>query len=467
MQEAKLNKFDAFMLLVCGIMFADAIASNTSAGVSSVSWWLILGLLYMIPSGFIIGELSGRLPGEGGIYVWIYEGMGPKWAARASWLFFACGLFIPVSSFVMFSDILFALLMPEVGLIPRIALAIVLIWVLAWVSCKPMADAKWVTNVAGIIKLSIFALCLLAGIYYIASGYAVGNEIILNTLLPSLDEGLMFLPIIVYCCTGMELASASAEQMDNPSKMLPKVVIGVAIMAVVLNIISSLGMMFVIPIEDIDLDTAILDIFVTAFGSPVWRYIIGFLFLFALFAQNLTWIVGGNRGTAEGAKAGDLPAFLGRETEAGQPIGAILTSCTAGTILLIVYAFAAETAADLFFALLQCGVIGSLLPYVFMLIAYQRLKARGEMDPDKYDGYRAPAGVALSWVAQIIQCVTLFLMIYIPTVGWNPDVITNVAGAVLMVGSGELAIWWASRTKGPGDGGELEETDAKKLEATL
>ena len=82
MNEAKLNKFDAFMLLVCGIMFIDAIAANTSAGASAISWWLIIGLLYMIPSGFIIGELSGRLPGEGGIFVWIYEGMGPKWAAR-------------------------------------------------------------------------------------------------------------------------------------------------------------------------------------------------------------------------------------------------------------------------------------------------------------------------------------------------------------------------------------------------
>ena len=53
--QGKLGKFDAFMILICGLMFADAIASNSSAGVPSITWWLILGLLYMIPSGFIIG----------------------------------------------------------------------------------------------------------------------------------------------------------------------------------------------------------------------------------------------------------------------------------------------------------------------------------------------------------------------------------------------------------------------------
>ena len=99
--QGKLGKFDAFMILICGLMFADAIASNSSAGVPSITWWLILGLLYMIPSGFIIGELSGAFPGEGGIFVWISEGLGPKWAARTSWLFFCCGLFIPGSAFVM------------------------------------------------------------------------------------------------------------------------------------------------------------------------------------------------------------------------------------------------------------------------------------------------------------------------------------------------------------------------------
>lgn len=440
--QGKLGKFDAFMILICGLMFADAIASNSSAGVPSITWWLILGLLYMIPSGFIIGELSGAFPGEGGIFVWISEGLGPKWAARTSWLFFCCGLFIPVSSFVMCSDILFTLFYPAAPFVARVAVALVFVWLMALVCMRPMSESKWVVNIAGLVKIAIFALALVAGIAYLAKGNAIANDISLATLTPTLDQSLMFLPIIVYCCTGMELASASAEQLDNPSKMLPKVIIGVAVTAVVLNVLANLGMLMVLPVDGIDLDLGILDLFLVGFGSSTFYYIAGIAFLFAVFAQCVTWLVGGNRGTAESAKEGELPAFLGKETKGHQPIGAIITTCAASTIMLILYAFMADTAADLFFSLLSCGVIGSLIPYVFMLIAYQRLKRRGAMDG--YVGFKAPAGFALSWVCQIVQVVTLLLMIYIPGHGWNPDVITNVGGAAFMLITGELAIRYAN-----------------------
>lgn len=440
MTEKKYSAFDAFMLLVCGIMFADAIASNTSAGVPSLTWWVILGVLYMIPMGFVIGELAAVLPGEGGIYVWILEGLGPKWAAMTSWFFFACGLFIPVSSFVMFSDVLFALIYPSASLMARIAVAIVLVWILAWVSMKPMAEAKWLTNAAGIVKIGLFVFAFAAGIYYIAQGNAAANEITLNTLMPSFDQGLTYLPIILYCCTGMEIAAASAEEMDNPAKMLPKVVLGIAVLAIVLNVLASTGMLLVLPLADIDLDFGLLDLFRIAFGSDVVYYAVGVLFLFAVFAQCLSWIVGGNRGTCEGGQAGDLPAVFGKEVN-GQPAGAIIISAVAGSVLLVLYALFADSASGLFFSLLSCGVIGSVVPYVLMVVAYQRLRARGFMDSNT--GFKAPAGIALSWLVQVIQVFTLLLMIYIPGHGWNPDAATNIAGFVGMVVTGAIAIWWA------------------------
>lgn len=443
MEEKKLGKLDVFLSLIVGLMFADAIASNSSAGVSSISWWVILGVLYMIPSGAIIGELSGAYPGEGGIYVWIYEGLGPKWAAMTSWLFFACGLFIPVSSFIMCSDILFTLFCPSASYLIRVGVAIVLLWLMTWVSTLPMVEAKWVTNTAGLIKLALFLLCFVAGIAYIAQGNALANSMTVNDLLPTLDQGLTYLPIIVYCCTGMELASASAEQTKNPAKTLPKLILGVAALAVVLNVIANFGMLSVLPLDSIDLDLGLLDVFKAAFNSSAVYYIAGIAFLFAVFAQCVTWMVGGNRGTAESGKSGEIPAVFGKENKAGQPIGAIIISAVAGTLMMVVYAFIANSAADLFFSLLSCGVIGSLLPYVFMMVAYQRLKKQGM---NGYDGFKAPCGIALSWICQIIQCATLVLMIYIPGYGWADGVMTNIIGIIVMIGSGLLMMKIAEKS---------------------
>lgn len=450
--DKKLSGFDVFMLLVCGILFTDAITSNASTGVASLSWWVILGLLYMIPSGLVIGELSSALPGEGGIYVWIYEGLGPKWAAMTSWFFFACGLFIPVSSFVMLSDIMFALFYPAASMVTRVAVAGVLVWALAWVSCRPMAEAKWVTNLAGIFKLGIFALTFVAGIAWLAQGHALANDMSLQTLMPSLDQGLMYLPVILYCCTGMELASASAEEMDNPAKVLPKVVVGIAGVAIVMNVLAGWGILAAVPLAELDLNMGVLALFEKVFQSPILYYAVGVAFLFAVFAQCLAWVVGGNRGTCESAQSGELPAFLGYEKN-GQPVGAILTVCVAGTVLLVLYAAFADSASGLFFSLLNCGVIGSIVPYVLMFVAYQRLHKRGYLQ--EHAEFHAPAGVALSWLCNILQIMTLFLTVYIPGYGWNDDVLTNVGGFIGMLVTGALAIWWAGRRAKPACGDEV------------
>ena len=442
--EKKLSGFDAFMIVICGIMFADTIASNSSAGVPALTWWLILGVLYMIPSGLIIGELSGYLPGDGGIYVWISEGLGPKWGAMASWLFFVCGLFIPVSSFTMCADILTSLFFPSASFIVKVVIALVLVWVLAAVSTLPMADSQWLTNSAGIIKVALFVLCGVAGIAYLVSGHAPANQINASTLAPTLDESIEFLPIIVYCCTGMELASASAEHMSNPAKMLPRVVAGCATLAVALNIFADWGMLNIVKVGDIDLDLSLLNVFAKGFGLPVLYYVVGALFLYSVFVQGMTGLVGNNRGTCEGAQSGDLPAFLGRERN-GQPIGAILTTAIASSVLLLLYALTASSASELFLSLLNCGVIGSLLPYVFMIVAYQRMKKTPKMRA--YEGFKCPGGVALSWVVQVIQCFTLLLMLYVPGVGLSSSFTTNFWGAVGMIGTGLVAIWWAGRSK--------------------
>ena len=452
-EEKKLGAFDTFMLLVCGIMFADAIASNTSAGVASLTWWVIIGVLYMIPMGFVIGELAAVLPGEGGLWLWVREGLGPKWAALISWFYFACGLFIPVSSFIMCSDVLFSLIYPSASLMLRVGVAIVLVWVLAYVGTRPMAEATWLTNSAGLIKIGFFVFALAAGIYYIAQGNAAANDITFETLMPSFNDGIVYLPIILYCCTGMELAAASAEEMENPAKMLPKLVLGIAGLAIVLNIIASLGMLLVLPVDSIDLDFGLLDLFRTAFGSEIVYYVMGVLFLYAVFAQCLSWMVGGNRGACEAAKEGELPAVLGKEAN-GQPLGAIIVSAVAGSVLLVVYAAVAESASDLFYSLLSCGVIGSIVPYVLMLVSYQRLKKRGFMDNN--EGFTAPAGIALSWLAQIIQCFALFLMVYVPTQGWNPDVLTNVGGFLGMLVTGLIAVAWAQKHQPAEDEAQAE-----------
>lgn len=445
-KNKKIGIFDSFMILVSGFLTPDTIASNTSLGISSLTWWLILGLFYMIPTGLIIGELTNAFPKQGGIYIWIKQGLGNKFAALTAWLFFCGEFFFPVSSAIMISDITFNILAPKVSLVVRVIVAIVLIWVMFFIAITPLNESKWLTNTAGIIKLTLFSLCFLAGIFYLMRGNSVANNISVKNLIPTFNEGLTYLPVILFCCQGMEVASASAEDTKNPAKNLPRVVGGIALISIVLNILSSLGMLTVIPLKKIDVNTGLTDLIAKGFNLPILYYAVSFIFLIALFSQVVTWIIGANRGTAESGKIGDLPAFLGRENRYGMPIGAMFITVLIGTLLLIFYAIFAKTASNLFFSLLSSGVIGSLIPYIFMLIAYQKIKKREKINKKSYY-FRAPAGVFFSWICQLFQIFTLFLMIYVPGKGWNSDVFTNGLGGSVMIISGLLIIYYQEKRK--------------------
>ena len=55
-------------------------------GLSLVTWYLIFGLLYFIPVGLVAAELGVGFPREGGVYEWVREALGVRWAFTASWM---------------------------------------------------------------------------------------------------------------------------------------------------------------------------------------------------------------------------------------------------------------------------------------------------------------------------------------------------------------------------------------------
>lgn len=44
-----LGKVDVYLGIICAILFADVIVSNTSLGPSVIAWWLIIGILFLSP----------------------------------------------------------------------------------------------------------------------------------------------------------------------------------------------------------------------------------------------------------------------------------------------------------------------------------------------------------------------------------------------------------------------------------
>ena len=51
---------------VCAVLVVDGLTASASIGPSSITWWIITLILFVIPYGLISSELGTTYPGEGG-----------------------------------------------------------------------------------------------------------------------------------------------------------------------------------------------------------------------------------------------------------------------------------------------------------------------------------------------------------------------------------------------------------------
>jgi amino acid transporter len=60
-----LGRFDVFFLLLCSLVGLDTIGSLAAAGHEAFTWLFILSMLFFVPYGLIVAELSATFPLEG------------------------------------------------------------------------------------------------------------------------------------------------------------------------------------------------------------------------------------------------------------------------------------------------------------------------------------------------------------------------------------------------------------------
>ena len=71
------------LFTVSAILLLDTLAASASIGVSSITWWILLGVLFFIPYGLISAELGTTYP-EQGAYTPGYGMPSARAGARAS-----------------------------------------------------------------------------------------------------------------------------------------------------------------------------------------------------------------------------------------------------------------------------------------------------------------------------------------------------------------------------------------------
>lgn len=437
-----LNLTDLVLFTVSAIVLLDTLAASASIGPSSLFWWLFLGGIFLLPMGLMTAELGTMYPAEGGIYVWIRKAFGKRWAARAVWAYWVnTAIWLP-AIYVLFAGILSRLFLLELTLAHQIGIGVVLAWCTVLLDVLGLRVGKWIPNIGATFKLIIFFALILAGYRYGAM-HGFANEISFNTLAPRWEEGLRYLPVIIYGMLGLELVSSAGGEIKHPGRDVPMGILISGVLVVALYFFATAGILAALPAQDIDIVDGLVDTLALFFadvpGGELIVTILGVGALYTIFSNGATWSMGCNRTTAEAAVEGQFPGiFAIRHPRHGGPVGAALMMLLVCTSALLLYGRMSTSNEDLFWSLFSFSAVIFMLPYIGLALSFVALRRQ---EPDTPRPFRAPGGVKtammLAGACLVVLAATIVLFFYTPGEGVHYPTLWGVI-AVLMLGEGVM-----------------------------
>lgn len=437
-----LGRKDIVLFTVSAILLLDTLAAGASVGASAVTWWLILGVVFFLPYALICAEMGTTYPEQGGLYAWVRDAFGRRWASRATWAYWVnTAVWIP-ANVILFTGVFGQIFMPEMGLGTQIGMAIGLTWLTMAVNIMTLSVGKWIPNIGAIVKMIVIGSIMIGAIAYVQRN-GMANALSVETMTPSWDDSLKYFSVIIYGMLGFELASAGSEEMKDPARDVPASILLSGLIIISLYTAATMAILAAIPVNDIDLVEGLLDTLYLLFGSTeagrMFALVLGIGALYTFFSNSVTWSLGCNRAMAEAAAEKEFPRVFGIEHGTiGTPVGAAVMMGLVATLALILYGLIAESNADLFWTLFAFSAAIFLFPYILLVFAFAKMR---RSDPARLRPYRVPGGNGVSLVLALC-CGTLLtgaLVLFIYTPGIGVD-LPLLAGFVAVMITGEVVI---------------------------
>jgi amino acid transporter len=394
-----LGHADLLLFSVCAILTIDTLASAASMGVTWFTWWGITMVIFFVPYGLMTAELGAAWPGEGGLYVWVREAMGPRWGSLAAWFYWINNAYWIPSVYMVFAGTFHEIFLRD-HLPPGLragsgatwleaAIAIAMTWATVALGVVRLQVSKWVPNLGAAVKVSIF-LCLGSlGLLALFSGRPPANDFHLGEFVPRWSA-LTFLPVLFYNAMGFELMSSAGEEMRDPRRDVPRVILLSGLLISVVYVLGVLGILLAVPVKDLSLLTGTWDA-LAALGRP-WGsagdtlvLLLGVGFLYACVANIVTWSLGVNRVAAAAAMEQALPRVLGRlHARFHTPYMAFVIMGAISTALLLGNAALSSNASNVFWMIFRLSGLCFLLSYLLVFPAFFVLRLSRPGQPRPY-----------------------------------------------------------------------------------
>jgi amino acid transporter len=380
-----LGTFDLVLLNVSAIVGLRYLSIAAQIGPSSLTLWLLGLITFLIPAALTVLELSSRLPGEGGVYLWSKAAFGDLHAFIAGWSYWIANLvFFP--SLLMFGAGAFLYVHGGTWLkladspIYNAAFCLGILWLAISLNIVGLERAKWLQNVGAVATWTVGALMLCGGVLA-WHRFGAATPFALPALVPNLNSlpTVAGFATIALAYSGLELGPILGGEIKNPRRTIARALLIASLAIGVLYVAGTAALLMALPAQQIDAISGIpqaLTAVATRAGVPAFAVVAAALVTLTQIGSLGAWITGTARLPFLFGLDRYLPGALGAvHPTTGSPRVALLTQGILATLVLLA-AISGSAVHEAYLMLIDMTVILSFLPLLYMFAALPMLRRR-------------------------------------------------------------------------------------------
>jgi amino acid transporter len=441
-----LGTLDIVLLNIAAIVALRWLSLAAQTGPSSLTLWALGMITFFVPSALTVLELSSRLPGEGGIYIWSKAAFGELHAFIVGWAYWISNLvFLPSLLMFLAGVSLYVLGGSWVALsnspMYNGIFCVTILWLAVLLNIVGLKRAKWVQNVGGIATWLVGALVLGAGgLAWHRFGSATPMDA--KALTPDLSSlaTLSSFVTMAFAYSGLELGPILGGEIKSPRRTIARAMLVSAALIPLLYIAGTAAVLATLPSRQINLISGVpqaLEAVGARVEIPHFGRIASALLTLAQIGTLGAWITGTARLPFLFGLDRYLPKALATiHPRFGSPYIALVAQGLITTVILL-GATSSSGIHEAYVLLIDVSIILVFIPLFYMFAALPRLR---ELAPSRRESGITviPGGPFVGWVVAGSGMAVTALGVVVATV--PPVFSTNHMVFFLKVVAGSLAL---------------------------
>lgn len=237
---------------------------------------------------------------------------------------------------------------------------------------------------------------------------------------------LTMVGVLVFLWVGFELSTGASEEMHDPQRDVPRMILRSGIIAASLYGLAIVSIILVIPKADLSTVSGFTDAYKAVSSDLHSRpldIVFGALIVLTLVGSGAAWLQGADRIQAIAALDGAAPSWMGRFASSGTPIAVNLMSGVIGSaFVFFAFLITKGSLARFFSVMIVLAISATAIGAMFVFPALVVLRRKY---PHAHRPYRVPGGTAGAWVAVLLT--EAFVVVTAITLLW-PGAINSVFG---------------------------------------